>query len=131
MSRLFALGLLVLPLAACGGEELGQGEFPTGQVINNVQPLATGIGCSGFELVSTTGLGYKETGNCQLGGQQLGLYAFSTGGDRRAFVTGSRPPEADFVPGRGVYVVGDYWVVEAPTRELAQQVQTRTEGQIL
>lgn len=105
-------------LAGCGQQSSGEPE-----VLPTPQAIAADIGCSGFTLRSTQGLDYWQMGTCQLDGSPLQVFTFKDPKGQRDFVEEKRPA------GGTTYVTGKWWVVEAPSREVAGTVATRTGGQ--
>ncbi len=81
--------------------------------VGSGQEVADMIGCTGWSNTSEDDTFVREGGTCQLNGQEVGVYYFLDDMARNGYV------EEGSAMG-GNYLVGDGWVIEAPSAVLDQ-----------
>lgn len=119
MKRTLAVSALVL-VASCGGDDAS--------LVASGQDVADLVGCTGFEN-SSEEVYVTEGGPCEYAGGTIFVYYFAETDDRDGWVTAASAVGA----GVGVdddFLVGDGFVVSAPTAVLEQLLSGGLSGSI-
>lgn len=114
--RLAVVAVLPLLLAGCGGDK------PAKAAPVSMTDLTNDMGCPSYEF-SPDVVGVKSAASCELDGQEVWIYTYSTAAQQTAIHDVSRA-------GGGAWVAGPLFDVQAPTDELAQRIAEATGGKV-
>jgi hypothetical protein len=101
-----AIVALALTLAGCGSEAAPDAGSQTSSAvaISSAEQLADAVGCTGYKPNTPTG--FKEGGDCTIGGVDFHLYVFASNSDRNALVNGIFRTSNDVK-----YAIGDKYTI--------------------
>ena len=119
MTRLFPiLAAALLLVTGCGqSDKVSDGDGPP-----SLTSLADKVGCQDVQPDKEL-MGVTEGGSCDLDGAEVFLYTYPSAKQMKDLHEVTRL-------GGGVWVVGDQWEAQAPTRSAAEKVAEATGGEV-
>ena len=118
LRALVGAAALLLTLTACGGgDKVSDGDGPP-----SLSSLADTVGCTNVKQDAEL-MGVTEGGSCDLDGAEVFLYTYPSAKQMSDLHEVTRL-------GGGVWVVGDRWEAQAPTRSAAEKVAEATGGEV-
>ena len=119
MRRLIPVAVLLAAVSACGGQsdKVSDGDGPP-----SLSSLADTVGCTNVKQDAEL-MGVTEGGSCDLDGAEVFLYTYPSAKQMSDLHEVTRL-------GGGVWVVGDRWEAQAPTRSAAEKVAEATGGEV-
>ena len=119
MRRLIPVAVLLAAVSACGGQS---DKVSTSDGPPSLSSLADTVGCTNVKPDAEL-IGVTEGGSCDLDGAEVFLYTYPSAKQMSDLHEVTRL-------GGGVWVVGDRWEAQAPTRSAAEKVAEATGGEV-